>query len=213
MKTVIKKISSFGLLVILLSSLAMLNGCDKRGTPRIIEAIPTPNIESQQQQPIVAVYSYSGSRFREVKIIHLVWADGTVIFSQDNLWGGSPYFKAKVSKPNIASFFKSLAERDLSWEWYNIPDGEFQAIVITIDGKKHKMVSCHELFGSYGDTICTDHGVEPLGDRSIKEVRSQQSPEYQKFRADWDFLRKELMTLVPKEGERFEDKGFDWIYE
>ena len=43
----------------------------------------------------------------------VVWSDGRIIWSQDRLQGGSPYFEAYIEKRSIRSLFDRLEREDL----------------------------------------------------------------------------------------------------
>lgn len=180
---------------------------------------PLPQIDSQEELPIMAAYHTSGFSMQEFEnYMFVAWPDGTVIFSGDLEKGGPPFFKGTLSQSKIDSFLESIGTRGVFDRTYIkfrlIPDSGWT--MLYVDAGEEGILtleSFHEYAEQRGKSVFTDRGIEPLEGRTIKEVLAQQSQEYQLFRADWDFIRDGFENLVPDEKTAIQPPDFKLVYD
>jgi hypothetical protein len=149
-------------------------------------------------------------RFHGPFLVVVVWSDGKVVWSKDDVRGGSPFFTGNI-KPQkvmalIAALNKETVLTDKSLELVNYgPDAAFTSILIKAGKHILRMESWHELEEVGGGVVSTQHGAEPLAGRKIEDVLKEEPLEYQKYRRVWKSIRQRLGALIPSKGK--EDKG------
>jgi hypothetical protein len=144
------------------------------------------------------------------KLIVAIWGDGKIVWSKDNIKGGSPYFTGKVSPEQIEALISTITkesvfrDKDLRRAYFG-PDSMFTVIEVRAGRHVLKMASWHEMEEAGGDMVATSSGVEPLNGKTVESVLNQEPKKYQKYRRIWTGLRQRISALVPAGGTP--DKG------
>ncbi|MCK5000279.1 MAG: hypothetical protein KAS23_12120 [Anaerohalosphaera sp.] len=216
---------SISLLILTILSIGIsLMGCKRTSEPDgdtasddDLSYIELPLIDSQEKVPIIAAY-YTGFGFGSSALNHMlmVWPDGTVIFSDDLIKGGPPYFTGTISQGEIESFFESLRAKNIFQRTYQtVHTGpEMGWTMLLVNSPKDGILvleSFHEYTELDARLVFTDNGITSLEGRTIKEVLKEQSEDYQLFRADWDFIRKGFDELIPDDQTAIETLKFKMI--
>jgi hypothetical protein len=135
-----------------------------------------------------------------------VLEDGTVFWSSDWIGGGPPYFTGRVIPDQLHVLRGHAAELILDEDRCTLmsdtpPDALYMTIYASIGARTVEVSSCRELVESNPRLICTDHGIEPLGDRSRQAMEAERSEAYRKCLARWDAIRRAIHDLLPARGE------------
>ncbi len=148
------------------------------------------------------------------RIIVAIWKDGRVIWSEDALRGGPPYFEGSIDPKVLAEFLAEVNNKG----WFNDPvskqhhwgpDSSWTAIIILGDGGKLlNMGSWHELFEANPNLVADATGIASLDRRDRAQVLAQQPEDYRRFRAIWSELRNRLQELIPADGKIVEGLQF-----
>ena len=150
-----------------------------------------------------------GERADSPRLIAAVMGDGRVLWSENQIVGGRPYFQARIDAHRIdalrraASLLVEGAAQGQRDNWFG-PDSEVTRIRVALDGKSKEMASWHELFEGNPKLVVTDRGVEVLGERSRQEVEAGVSDEYRNFLDRWNRIRKAVRDCIPARGEPVE---------
>ncbi len=139
------------------------------------------------------------------QLIVCLWGDGSIVWSDDNVNGGPPYFTAQVKPEVVSATFKKLHDigvfdvPPLKQSKFG-PDSKFTTILVRTDGKELKMNSWHELYESGGKVVAGDHGLTGLEGKKLLPVLAKQSADYLHYRMTWLNLRLTAANLIPKSG-------------
>lgn len=159
---------------------------------------------------VIAVFSRSlGMRLdrnQSVKIVVVVWGDGTIIWSSDLVRGGGPYRKAKIDPEKISNVLSQLSNRgafDVSHlaEPKMGPDSTFTTILIRSLGRELKMESWHELQEVDGKGIASNDGVGPLYGKKLWSSLENEPSDYLHYRMCWLEIKLAAFSLLPTSGE------------
>jgi hypothetical protein len=141
------------------------------------------------------------------RLIMSVWGDGSIVWSNDRIKGGSPYFKSKVDPKDVSATLKRL----VSIGAFDVPrlgqanfgpDSQFTTILVQTDGKELKMDSWHELYESNGKVIAADHGLTGLGGKKLLQTLAEQPADYLHYRMSWLELKLAATNLIPSSGDK-----------
>jgi hypothetical protein len=138
-----------------------------------------------------------------------IWGDGTVIWSNEHVKGGPPYFTAQVNPEEVTATFKKLVDVGAfdvpRLKQANFgPDSKFTTILVRTAGKELKMDSWHELYESNGHGVATEHGLTGLDGRKLLPALTEQSADYLHYRMTWLELRLAASNLIPKSGKKID---------
>lgn len=141
------------------------------------------------------------------RLILSVWGDGTIVWSQDGLRGGAPYFESKIAAAEISSMLKRFDDLGA----FDVPrlgqanfgpDSKFTTILVRTEGKELQMDSWHELYEANGKVIAADQGLTGLEGKKLLQALSEQPAEYLHYRLTWLQLRFEAAKLIPSSGNK-----------
>jgi hypothetical protein len=149
----------------------------------------------------VAAISVHGGRFSKFRLIIGVWADGTVIWSNDRQRGGKPYFRGNVVAARLQQLLTDLEaagffEPNTRTSYYG-PDSSYHVIEARIGRKYQALESWHEGPSTQPDLVVTDRGISII---QPGQPRPQASPEYQSFISTWARARESIWAIVPASG-------------
>ena len=164
-------------------------------------------IKGEEQEPVISYFTRSKTSLQEprprIQVLTVVWSDGRIIWSQDRLQGGPPYFEAHIEKRTIRGLFDRLEREDLFNRSelnrpYSDPEAEASSLVIADGTRELSMTSCHELAELDPEIVATSQGLVHLEGKTREEVRAdEQDDKYVLFRAAWDEAREGLLGLIP----------------
>ena len=159
-------------------------------------------------ESVVAVYTNdSALGVEDPRLILSVWGDGTIVWSQDRLKGGGPYFESKIAPADVSAMLKRfdaigvfdvprLGQANFG------PDSEFTTILVRTEGKVLQMDSWHELYESNGKVIAADRGLTGLEKKKLLQSLAEQPAEYLHYRLTWLQLRLDTANLIPTAGSK-----------
>jgi hypothetical protein len=133
------------------------------------------------------------------RVIIAVWADGRVVWSKDQLWGGEPYFVGKIPRERIDSFLEQLRRLHVfkdplrSSDYIYTPDFRFTTIAI--------------FTGSEMAEMCSEHEFWELSRR--KQMLAEESRDFRRFCKVWAEIREAAKDLIPSEGQPAGDLQFE----
>ncbi len=182
-----------------------------------------PVIDGEPNIPVVAVYvrhmgTLVGPDSRPVprdalNIIMVAWRSGRIIWSEDDLRGGPPYFNGDLDPYRLENILKELRNKgvfdrpELNHPNFG-PDSDFTVLAIADRGRRLEMGSWHELVEGSSNHVATSYGLESLRGRDRAEVLKSQPAKYRRYRQVWQDVRAALTGLVPDEGEPISDLQF-----
>ena len=127
-------------------------------------------------ETVVAIYTNDwGLRSSSgPKLIVCLWGDGSIVWSDDKVNGGPPYFTAQVKPEVVSATFKKLLDIGVfdvpRLKQSNFgPDSKFTTILVRTEGKELKMDSWHELYESGGKVVAGEHGLTGLEGKRRKK--------------------------------------------
>jgi hypothetical protein len=141
---------------------------------------------------------------RGPQLIVGIWGDGSVVWSNDQVNGGPPYFTAQIKPQDVSAMLEKLRNvgvfdipklKDSHWG----PDSEFTTILVRAAGKELKMTSWHEIYEADGD-VTAIHGASGLGEKKLLAVLAEKPADYLHWRMTWLELRLAAANLIPKAG-------------
>ena len=158
-------------------------------------------------ETVVAIYTNDwGLRSSSgPKLIVCLWGDGSIVWSDDKVNGGPPYFTAQVKPEVVSATFKKLLDIGVfdvpRLKQSNFgPDSKFTTILVRTEGKELKMDSWHELYESGGKVVAGEHGLTGLEGKKLLPVLAEQPTDYLHYRMTWSELRLNAANLIPKSG-------------
>ncbi|MHC4798619.1 MAG: hypothetical protein ACYTF1_18440 [Planctomycetota bacterium] len=195
-----------------------MSGCKKEDEVSV--DVEMPVLIGKARAPNIAIYSnpYAHTitpRELEPQVIIVVWSDGQVIWSDDTLYGGRPYFMGRIASVTLSEFIKELTNRGLFKDStrnddYISLDSDHLVIAICDGSNRVMMSSDHELYETHPDVIGTAEGIMTLEGRSREWVRDKQPRYYKRFRKLWADIREASTKLIPSEGQPAGDIHFKW---
>jgi hypothetical protein len=117
------------------------------------------------------------------KLIVGVWADGHVVWSQDPVHGGPPYYLGTIDRTRVDRFFEWLAaDGVLEDTLLNVarfgPDSTFTTLLVRDRAKQLKMQSWHEGAEASGKLVAMSSGLQGLDGRRRANVLRSETREY-----------------------------------
>lgn len=137
------------------------------------------------------------------ELIVCIWGDGSIVWSNDPVHGGAPYYTAQLKPESVSNAFKKIANVGafdiprLKNARYG-PDSRFTTILVRAGGKELKMNSWHELYEANGKVVAADHGLTGLDGRKLLQVLAEQPADYLHYRMTWLELRLAAANLIPR---------------
>ena len=167
-----------------------------------------------EAENVLAIYNYGISFIgpHPPRLIIGIWGDGTIVWSEDKVQGGAPYYTAQLNPKDVAAVLNKIDNMGA----FEVPglevghygfDAIYTTILVRTNGKQLWMASWHDLGESGGNWVGTDHGLEVLGDRKRLPVLAKQSAEYLHFRLTWLELRLLAENLIPNDGKKTNGKA------
>jgi hypothetical protein len=140
------------------------------------------------------------------KLIVAVWDDGHVVWSQDQIHGGPPYYVGTTARTRLDSSFACLAadgvleNTTLNTSRFG-PDSTFTTLLVRDRAKQLKMRSWHEVAEASGKLVAMSSGLQALEGRRRADVLRSETPEYLFYRMIWAELRAAVQRLLPAQGQ------------
>jgi hypothetical protein len=153
----------------------------------------------------LGIYTDEGS------LIVGVWADGRIIWSGDQVRGGTPYYGSMVEQIRVNGLLQSLKRdgvfenRRLTRAWWG-PEGNPTIINLRYDGAQLKMASWHEGAEASGKVIATHVGLESMSAGGRLTALEKEPAEYLYFRFVWNEVRWKVSQLLPCNGQTIAGK-------
>ena len=145
-----------------------------------------------------------GSTTLGPQLILGAWPDGTVIWSENRLNGGSPYYTATVKPEVLAEALQALKARgffrDGNHSYYG-PDSQCTSIAVRTGDDYVELHSWHELFEQGGLGIGEHFGLTDLDSRNFYDTIANQPREHLLFRLRWYDARMAASHLRPAVGK------------
>jgi hypothetical protein len=169
--------------------LCILNGCISE--ERILD-YATAN---RDRLPVISIYRDSRLEwtaswiFGELELILAVWADGTIVWSQNSAKGGDPYLEGKCSIDDLSSLLSKAKKKDSGFadRAYLVDDSGYTVIQILDGTYVTRLVVWREFVGP-GSGVSSD------------------GREQSEFLELWKLVRQGTMELIPRTGTVL-DKG------
>ncbi len=162
-----------------------------------------------EAESVIAIFTNDWRLFGSEgpQLIVSIWGDGSVVWSNDHVNGGSPYFTAQLKPNDVSDTLKKLAHLGV----FDVPrlkeanfgpDSAFTTILVRTAGKELKMNSWHELSESNGKVVAADHGLSGLEGKKLLPALAEEPAEYLHYRMTWVELRLIAANLIPKSGTK-----------
>ena len=163
----------------------------------------SPSRPVTEADTVLAVYTQDwglGSS-QGTKLILAAWPDGYVVWSQDRIEGGPPYFAGSVA-PRLLSGGLSRAVRDGVFADKSLgnpcfgPDAKFTTILLRQSGKQLRMDSWHEVSEQSGKLFASSCALTALSRPRLEAMR-EEPPRFLYYRVVWSELRAFASSLIP----------------
>lgn len=145
------------------------------------------------------------------RLVAALWGDGKIIWSDQRIAGGPPYFHGRFDAKKLEALLGSLQSQSALTNaafprlWFG-PDSSTMRIAVN-DGQYHlALESWHESFEQSSNLVATAQSVRSLEGRSRDEVLREQPADYRQFRSAWREIRDKVAEMTPAQGEPFTDK-------
>jgi hypothetical protein len=160
-------------------------------------------------EEVVAIYVDQGLRPSGggPKLVLAAWGDGQVVWSQNAVEGGAPYFAGQVPPARVAEALErvtrdgAFADETLGHVRYG-PDAGYTTILLKHGGHRLEMSSWHELYEEAGKLVAGASGLRPLEGRDRLAALRAEPAEYLYYRMAWAELRTLAASLRPAGGRR-----------
>jgi len=155
--------------------------------------------------PVFAINAIEGSTWprRTHGVIVALWRDGRVIWSQDDVCGGPPYFEGNVPEKGVEAFVSKVARLQVVFKGpefaYFHAQYEPPWTIMSINSGRHsfQVISAHEHIENGKDRICTMRGIRYLKKGETREsVMAEQPFGYRRCRSAWETIRSSARALV-----------------
>ena len=136
-------------------------------------------------------------------LIVAAWNDGTVVWSEDPLRGGPPYWEASIPPIRIEqtmTLVRSRAAMLSGRRLYTPEHAPFIRIDIWTGGERLHLWSWHELVEAKGDRIVTGNGLSVVPASRPSTLVSTSGAEFRLFRLAWMDIREALANVHPSTG-------------
>ena len=206
------KILAFTLFSVAITCAAILPTQQPHGSKSVL-AFRTPTAPEDDLVPItnadsviaILAEDYGLRANGGPKLISAIWPDGQMIWSENPVLGGEPYFSGTITPGEFVRVFKRI-ESDGYFSIESLkhdrvgPDSKFTSIVLKNKESKLRMTSWHEVFESNGKTVCTSGGVRPLRGKRLEPLANDKL-EYVHYRLAWAELRLMISQLTPSDSK------------
>lgn len=173
--------------------------------------IVTTNPMSTDFDPSAKVDEHELSRWEPVRVVLLIWKDGTAIWSEDRVKGGAPYSLGYVDPAKIQGFTRTLEEKSyLNQEALNryiwIAPHESYTLLGARGSKDEllQILSRHEIAETtHPEIVVTSEATVPREMGKAKEQviaekdSGNYSSEYLYMRGVWNEVKPSAMDLIP----------------
>lgn len=138
------------------------------------------------------------------KLILTAWPDGYVVWSEDRIRGGEPYFAGQVARARVSAVFDRVT-RDGGFDDERLaqacfgPDASFTSILFRHGEREVKMDSWHEMAEAEGRTVARSCGLSALSSERRLAVVKKEPAEFLYYRLVWSELRGLASSLLPPE--------------
>jgi hypothetical protein len=147
--------------------------------------------------------------FKDIEIYQIIialWKDGTIIWSDNRICGGSPYKIANISFFKVDKFMKSIEE--LKIQESNIPlrhsgpDAAYTVIRAVLKNQEVEMASWHDAEEkTRDDVVGTSYGLQFIGKGKTREsILAREPKEYLEFLRIWNEVFNSALSLIPDKG-------------
>lgn len=169
--------------------------------------IRMPQIQGTAKRPVAAIYcdceglslKHPGGVRQGVSVIALVWADGTVVWSENHVSGGPPYFKGNMPVATVSDVLKRVQDPEAGVEFKYIPylpGGCGVHIAVDCSLRVFTAYSQHELVD---ETFSKPQSDELAGeDRSLDTLGIAAIRQFQK---NWQNTKKDIVGIIPAQGQ------------
>ncbi len=134
-------------------------------------------------------------------LVIALYEDGRLIWSEDAISGGPPYRMAHTDEEEVKQLRLQLESSGFIREGIHshiVRDSAFLIIYVNGTNGCMNLRSSHEPLESGGKFIAREHGFARLKKgSSIADILSQESIQYQEFRATWSAVKGSLLNLIP----------------
>jgi hypothetical protein len=179
----------------------LLMGCETIPPSTIIDRVIRINDQSDNPCIVIYVMNYFAE---DPNIVFALWPNGRVIWSRDQLSGGSPYYESILDQKQIRHFFSVLDQEGVfkssrnKYDYLPLSDlGKYHFITLCWKGKEAYYVSDHEFYPEHSNTRSVSW-IYIDGPYKGK-IGSSDSAEYLEFRRDWSSIREKVGQLIPQE--------------
>ena len=154
--------------------------------------------------PSVAVWFESPSitGMLEPPLIVALWNDGNMMWSENSIYGGAPYFHGKTSVDigRLLGAFQNKGYFSEKYARHNVgPDSSCTAMFVSAGTNSLLTRSWHEIAEQRSNTVARSTGLTSLDGRNRDEVLKNDNPEYQQYRAMWADIRAQINNALPEE--------------
>jgi hypothetical protein len=176
----------------------------------------TASAKAPATRPVAAVWyemSYPPPGETEPRrLIVGVWADGTVVWSDNRRTGGAPYRAGQIDRPRVGQLLRELKQAGFFAETRHVdfgPDASYTVLAASDGTDAQWLGSWHEPAPANANVVVTEQGI---GVVEPGRPRPEPSPEYKRFLNTWAAARKAIEATVPREGravERVDPRTFE----
>jgi hypothetical protein len=142
-----------------------------------------------------------------IRVISAIWRNGDVVWSQDRLYGGPPYYVAHIDAKRVDIAIGQLESMGV-FSTKNrfiaagcvVLDLPYTEIYLSNGIDSILTASCHEICETNPAVAVTSSGIVAIGEHSRTEQLRGDTEEFQQFRLLWSEIQSTLRGLVPTEG-------------
>jgi hypothetical protein len=163
---------------------------------------PRPRPLSQADTVLAVVAQDRGlDSLSTARLIFAAWPDGYVVWSQDRIAGGAPYWAGTLDPGLLAAGLQRavrdgvFADKSLGDPCFG-PDSKFTTILLRHSGKQLRMDSWHEVSEHGGKLFASSCALTALWGPRLEAMR-REPPRYLYYRVVWSELRALASSLIP----------------
>ena len=139
----------------------------------VIDPTPPDLVEVEEAPLVSAVRNGPDGR---VLILGL-WADGRLVWSEDPIFGGAPYWEHFLDPARVSGVLHAFGRLFDRWQGdlleFHPPGASHVELVCQVGGEDRRLASWHESFELNAEMVVTEQGVEALGvEDGVLVVRS-----------------------------------------
>ena len=201
--------------VVLLAVMAVLGvcSCDEQANKGSSRGGKAKVLSIPGSEPMVLITSVSVGKSEAVeeldrqdgaKIVAALWADGTVLWSDDRLRGG-PLYRLGLAEAGRAEAMLLYLRNEVFGDeglgrGYVGPDSDY-LVIRAVDGERELTLrSWHESFEQKEDLVATAGGIKVRGDKSREAILAEEPADYRRFRDAWAEIRMRMGEMIPASG-------------